>query len=75
MNLLDYLYSETDETGWQSEFDAIHLMLGHRWYGDALSPIREFDAANIVDYPYTYGHMCRHVMKRIQKLKTKETRI
>jgi hypothetical protein len=63
---LAYLYAENHTVEWKTDFDAMHLMLGHRWYFDENSTIKEFDAVNIADYTFSYGYMCRDVLNRIQ---------
>jgi hypothetical protein len=64
-NVSELLYGRNESTEWR-RYDTIHLLLGHRWYNDAGSPIKKFNKVNIVDYNRTYGHMCRDIMRRMR---------
>ena len=46
------------------EMETIHLTINHRYYLDKESPIKEFDEINIWNYTYTYGEMCRNILKK-----------
>lgn len=43
--------------------------MNHRRYGDKDSTIRQFNEANIIDYPYAYGEMARTILERIKLYK------
>ena len=48
---------------WKSIY-CVHLLINHRSYLDADSPIKEFNETNILTYKYTYGYMVRDIMVR-----------
>ncbi len=45
-------------------FDTIHLLIGHRFYLDMYSPIKDFTEENIWNYDEAYGRMCRTILRR-----------
>ena len=45
------------------EMEAMHLLINHRLYMQPHTP-KEFDEFNIWNINYTYGEMCRDVLKR-----------
>ena len=53
---------------WRTSLEAIHLLINHRHYLDAKSPIKEFDENNILNYNYTFGEMCREILDSIKIL-------
>jgi hypothetical protein len=50
-------------------FYTIHLLMNHRRYADKDSTVRQFNEANIIDYPYAYGEMARIILERIKLYK------
>lgn len=62
--LVKYLYKQY-WPDWR-HLDSIHLLMGHRSYLDKNSTIRVFDEKNIQSYNFTYGEMCREVLKNIR---------
>jgi len=63
-NLVTELYKQYWPE-WKN-LDTIHLLINHRHYQDAQSPIKEFNETNIQNYQYTYGEMCRTILQRIK---------
>jgi hypothetical protein len=59
------LYKRKNWDEWKTYY-TIHLLMNHRRYGDKDSTIRQFNEANIIDYPYTYGEMARVILERIK---------
>jgi hypothetical protein len=57
--------------GWKEwkNFYTIHLLMNHRRYADKDSSVRQFNEANIMDYPYAYGDMARDILERIKVFK------
>lgn len=45
-------------------FETIHLLIGHRFYMDMHSPIKNFTEHNIWTYDQAYGRMCRSILRR-----------
>ena len=62
--LVDELY-RSYWSHWK-DLDTIHLLMAHRSYLDAESPIKEFDEENIKTYRFTYGEMCRSILERMK---------
>ena len=52
-----------DWDGWKY-YKSIHLLIGHRFYLDPHSPIKNFTEKNIWDYNQAYGEMCRTILKK-----------
>jgi hypothetical protein len=52
------------------EMSTVHLLINHRIHMDKQSNITEFDEENIKTHNYTYGEMCRQVLKRIETIET-----
>ena len=60
--LMRELYDTTD-WAFEKEQDTVHLLINHRSYLDPhYQAYPDFDADNIVHYPYTFGRMARLVM-------------
>ncbi len=52
-------------SGWKT-YDTIHTLVNHREYLDDKTPsIKEFDEKNILAYNFTYGEMCRVILRRV----------
>jgi hypothetical protein len=48
--------------------NTIHLIINQRDYLDPDSSIKEFNEENIQTYNFTYGFMCRDILRKIKKL-------
>ena len=66
--LIEELYEMKDWKEW-IEYDTIHLLVNHRSELDLnYNETKEFDQFNILNYNYTFGEICRKVLRIMKEI-------